>query len=392
MRIRRTLGLVLAVVMLSAAADAPNTAAQSGGVLVPTVQSPWPGKIFVSHDEWVLGDFAFSVAPDTRQLALNVASWFTGGRPGRFLVHTANFGLNQPALADAMRSAGHTWVTGTTVAFTVDTLLQYDAVFLAHDAVDTSVLIDYVRAGGNVYLAGGTGPWSVGEAANWNPFLNAFGLGFEDFYNMRLDGVRPMVTSSPLFAGVSALYDRFGSPIVKLDAADPNAQILVTQDGRGLFAAYQATVIPVAVEICPSRFDLGRHDTIAASIAGTADFDIRKVEPASVRVVGVAPSSNSQAYKATPSAGRKLAKTSVGECKTFSDNRLDLVLWLDSADLIDSAEMILGQDLEDGDTVALTLTGRLKAQYGGTPIVGESLVRINRPNSGLLGLGILGLL
>jgi hypothetical protein len=389
---RRFVGFVIAAIMLVSTTNPARTAAQSGAVLVPAVSSPWPGKVFVNHDEWVLSNFGFAAAPNTGRFALNVASWFTGGRPGRFLVDSANFGLNEPALAATIRGAGHTWVTGTSVPFTLETLLQYDAVFLAHDTVDTSVLIDYVRAGGKVYLAGGTGPYHVTEAANWNPFLNAFGLGFEPSYNLRPNGVKQLTTTSPLFTGVTALYEQYGQPITKLDAIDRTALILVAQDGRGLFAAYETTVIPVAVELCESHLVLGSHETISVSIAGTADFDVRKVDPTSVRVVKVRANSNILTNYATPSPGRRLGKSAVAGCPTFSDSRLDLVLWFDSDDVLDSAATILGHDLKDGDMVALTLTGRLKAAYGGTPIVGESLVRVQEPSDGLIGnvLGIVG--
>ena len=48
---------------------------------------------------------------------------------------------------------------------------------------DNGILIDYVRGGGNVFLAGGTNMGgAVKEAERWNPFLNAFGLSMEPKY------------------------------------------------------------------------------------------------------------------------------------------------------------------------------------------------------------------
>ena len=56
-------------------------------------------------------------------------------------------------------------------------------------AANNAVLIDYVNAGGNVYLAGGTGAGgAAAEAAQWNTFLNYFGLGFEPSYNGIMKG------------------------------------------------------------------------------------------------------------------------------------------------------------------------------------------------------------
>jgi len=43
------------------------------------------GKIVVSNDEWPLSNTGYANAPDADRFARNVASWFTGGRPGNFL-------------------------------------------------------------------------------------------------------------------------------------------------------------------------------------------------------------------------------------------------------------------------------------------------------------------
>src|SRR5262245_17119015 len=174
--------------------------AQADGIVVPAVDSPWPGKIFVAHDEWALTDFAFQKAPnDSRALILNVAAWFTDGRPGRFLAYSTNKAYQGPVLAQTLRSAGHGWTVSKSAPFTLQTLAQYDAVFVGGDEVDNTVLIDYVRAGGSVYLVGGTGLGGVWEASHWNPFLNAFGLNMVRDYDLsRAAGVWPIASGSPL--------------------------------------------------------------------------------------------------------------------------------------------------------------------------------------------------
>lgn len=124
-------------------------------VIVVATEAQWPGKIFVNHDEWSLSDNVYT--DDSAHLARNIGAWFTNGRPGRFLVYSTNFGLTGRRLAETMRAEGHTWTVTTNVDFSLSTLLQYDGVLLAGDPADNTVLIDYVRAGGNVYLSGGTG-------------------------------------------------------------------------------------------------------------------------------------------------------------------------------------------------------------------------------------------
>ena len=51
---------------------------------------------------------------------------------------------------------------------------------------------------------------------------------------------------------------------------------------------------------------------------------------------------------------------------------------VESRDLVRSISARLGRSLVDGETVALILTGRLKPEYGGTPIVGEALIITTR--------------
>ena len=52
-----------------------------------------------------------------------------------------------------MTKAGYTWTVGTNIKFELPTLLTFDGIFVAADlGADNQVLIDYVKAGGNVYV------------------------------------------------------------------------------------------------------------------------------------------------------------------------------------------------------------------------------------------------
>jgi N-acetylmuramoyl-L-alanine amidase len=227
--------------------------------------------IFVNNDEWTLSDQGFAQSPDTAQFARNLATWFAGGRPGSFLVYSTPFGFNTglvgSELANTMTNAGHTWtVVSTTTTFSLADLLQYDGIFLAGSQADdfddpppvvppdTQVLIDYVKAGGNVYLASGTDPDNpASEAAQWNPFLHACGLDFVPTLN-DVDGILKSNSSHPIFASVQRLLQRDGNSIRKLDPSDPNAAILVqSQQGEGLYAVCS---IGAPVEGAPTAIDL----------------------------------------------------------------------------------------------------------------------------------------
>jgi hypothetical protein len=347
------------------------------GIQVPGIATPWPGKIFVAHDEWALSDLGYQASrASAQQLALNLAGWFTGGRPGHFLVYSSLPPLTGHEIAATMTAAGHTWTVDFTMPFTLSNLLRYDAVFVGGQVVDNSVLIDYVRAGGNVFLEGGTGLGGVGEARNWKTFLNAFGMAFGDMYDYsRPAGIYTMTSASPLFNGVTALYEETGNPIFKLDPSDPNVQILVPYNGHGLYASYSAKVIPVAVEVC-GRLPKPGNGLIAVTIAGTPDFDVRSVDPGSVRVLNVTSIGSSYNFGTSAPEGPRLGKVEPDACRPGSDRLLDLVFAFHGGALVASAEAILGHPLYDGDVVALTLTGRLKREFGGVPIVGESIVEV----------------
>ncbi len=198
----------------------------------------YAGKIVITNDEWTLSDYGFLQTEDTGTFAENVGSWFTEGDTGNFLAYSSNMALNGNFLESTMTSAGHDWTVSTSLTFDMATISTYDAIFLAGTATDTSILIDYVNAGGNVYLAGGTG-WggAVEEAARWNPFLNAFDMGFDSPYN-GIEGNVAINSDHAIFDGVNYLYQDLGSDTLELVADNPNTDVLVSQDGHGLYAVY----------------------------------------------------------------------------------------------------------------------------------------------------------
>lgn len=199
-------------------------------------------KIVLANDDWSLSDSGFFAPNDPGAFAADVAYWFASGSEGNFLVYSSNFALTGSTLASAMTSAGHNWTVSTEIPFDLKTLSAYNGIFLAGDAVDTGILTDYVKAGGNVYLAGGTG-WggAEGEAARWNPFLMNFGLEFvgtsyNDVYwnNIAINNVHP------IFKGVDSLYNGNGNDIINIMPNDPRTEVLVSYNGHGLYAVYDS--------------------------------------------------------------------------------------------------------------------------------------------------------
>ena len=200
------------------------------------------GRIVVAFDDWTLANIGFTASPPCQPgtFATNVAAWFTGGRVGRFLDYSSHQGLTGSDLANTMAHAGHAWVVATPMTndpvFTVTNLLTYDGVFVGGDELDQNVLTQYVQAGGNVYV------FSGGITVNswWNTFLGNFGLEFSG--STSGSTVYPIVSSHPLFQGVTNLYglngNSDGATVVDLDMSDPRNMVVATNGAVGLFAIW----------------------------------------------------------------------------------------------------------------------------------------------------------
>lgn len=218
----------------------------TGGVLAMSAWAPGaPGRIVVANDEWTLSDTGFVAPSDGGIFAVRVAAWFMRGKPGNFLAYSGNLGLVQSQLGAAMKAAGHTWTVSTTTPFTVTNLLSFDAVFVCGPvsgfAPNNQVLIEYVAAGGCVYLAGGTG--QVDEATAWSPFLSAYGLRFANGFN-GISGHVPISSPHPIMQGIDTLYQLNGSSIIDLEPANAANTIVATHStGAGLYAVYSTPCV-----------------------------------------------------------------------------------------------------------------------------------------------------
>ena len=115
-------------------------------------------------------------------------------------------------------------------------------------------------------------------------------------------------------------------------------------------------------------------------IAGGASFDVRAVDRDTVRVIGIKPKDFKTDYNFSPVVGALLGRTVVGDCAAqVPDTYLDLLMKVDSLELAKAIEQVVGRPLRDGETVAITISGRLKRENGATPFVGEDLVVVYRP-------------
>ena len=138
--------------------------------------------------------------------------------------------------------------------------------------------------------------------------------------------------------------------------------------------------VPVEVPVdikpgsCPNPFNARSNGTMPVAILGTADLDVSMIDPASVRLAGVAPLRSGYEDVGTPYepyAGKMDCEYDCTEME--SDGFMDLTLKFDSQELANA--------VDDTGCVAVPLTGNFRDEYGGGPITGEDIVRIYRPAS-----------
>jgi len=235
------------------------------------------GKVFVLNDEWVFSDNTWDAS--AAQLTNNVVQYF-GGSGGSFYADSDDFGLTGSDLAAQMASQGITWGAGMAGfgAFTLANLEQYTAVFFSAEAssgYDASILTQYVEAGGDVLIEGGTGEMpngAVGEADYWNPTLNDFGLQFATSYN-NLVGNIPISSSNPLLAGVTSIYIGNGQDITYAVPSDTDAQIIDTYGSDGLYAVTDLA----GSEFASSTPEPGTLLLLGSGIVAIGKFPRRKI-------------------------------------------------------------------------------------------------------------------
>ncbi len=137
--------------------------------------------------------------------------------------------------------------------------------------------------------------------------------------------------------------------------------------------------VPVDVKPggCPNPLNVKSRGVFPVAILGTATFDVTTIDRASIRLAGVAPLRSSLGDAATPFEPF-VGKASCSDCtEAGPDGYKDLLLKFDTQQLVAA----LGQ-VNDGDCVVLELTGNLKEEAGGNPILGEDVVQILKKGKG----------
>ena len=124
---------------------------------------------------------------------------------------------------------------------------------------------------------------------------------------------------------------------------------------------------------CPNPLNLKNKGVLPVAFLGTEEFDVTTIDPATVilwrlgHTGHVVPLRWAYEDVATPFEGEPC------DCHVLGpDGYLDLTLKFDVPELVEKLEL----DEVAGETIPLILTGKLKEEFGGTPIRGEDCISV----------------
>ena len=134
-------------------------------------------------------------------------------------------------------------------------------------------------------------------------------------------------------------------------------------------------VVPVDVRpgSCPNPLNCQSKGVLPVAILGTVTFDVTQVDPATVRLAGVAPLRWDYEDVATPYEPLSGKQDCLVDCTTMGpDGYMDATLKFETQEIVAA----LGETIQDGDCIVAQLTGNLRESAGGTEFIGEDVIRI----------------
>ena len=135
-------------------------------------------------------------------------------------------------------------------------------------------------------------------------------------------------------------------------------------------------VVPVDIRpgSCPNPLNCKSKGNLPVAILGTVTFDVTQVDPATIRLAGVAPLRWDYEDVAAPFEPYSGKQDCAVDCNSMGpDGYMDATIKFDTQEVLAA----LGETIQDGVCIVAQLTGNLRESAGGTGIVGEDLIRIN---------------
>lgn len=133
--------------------------------------------------------------------------------------------------------------------------------------------------------------------------------------------------------------------------------------------------VDVRPNSCPNPFNVKSNGSIPVALIGKLDFNVNTVDPTTIKLNGVSPTSWALADVAGPGTPPAQRVSCTADCVSAPiDGILDLNMEFNTQALAAAIGSVA-----DNDCKTLTLTGKLKAEHGGGDIQGVDLVRIQKP-------------
>lgn len=149
----------------------------------------------------------------------------------------------------------------------------------------------------------------------------------------------------------------------------------MSADSGAFFVGQKATFITVPCDIkpndCENTFNIKSKGVVNLAIFGSADFDITTIDPASVRLNDAPPTKSNITDISAPSI-------SVVEDECYCeelgpDSYPDLLFKFPTQAIVNTLDI---ENIPDGTTIQLTLTGNLLKEFDELPIIGKACITI----------------
>jgi hypothetical protein len=131
----------------------------------------------------------------------------------------------------------------------------------------------------------------------------------------------------------------------------------------------------VAIDVrpgsCPNPLNLRSRGVLPVAILGADDFDVSRIDPGSIRLAGVSPLRTSFEDVAAPSNPLTGSGNATDCSSAVPDGSIDLVLKFDTEAIAATLSPAAA-----GETRVVTLTCRLKSEFGGEVFAGQDVVTI----------------
>jgi len=174
-------------------------------------------------------------------------------------------------------------------------------------------------------------------------------------------------------------YAKPGTYSVTLRASSAQAMMGVMRRSVIIEGPPASIEIPVDIKPggCPNPLNSASRGALPVAILGTNSLDIAKLDPASIQLAGVSALRWSREDVAAPF--RPLTgKARATDCTAAGPDRLeDLTLKFDTQAIVAALSSLTARQIR-----VVKLTGKLKSEFGGTPIIGEDVVVILKKRHG----------